>query len=165
MGRILGDLAGMIIYYPLIMLAVALRPLDAHCIQRRRCPVVFELDARFVHSDRRCHRLSFEDGNEDSAGHYLILDRMEGSLQEFLPEMDNVYLERDDQQWGGFGGIEGVALQRNSLILHLNQRMATHMGGYDTIRVGFALSDTEFCELQHVLGLIMQGYESRLHGG
>ena len=98
--------------------------MDAHCIQRWRSPVVFELDARFVCSDRRCRRLSFADGHDDSAEHYFIMDRMEGSSQEFLPEMGNVYIERDDQGWGGFGGIERVTLQRDSLTLHLGQRMA-----------------------------------------
>src|SRR6516162_9673490 len=30
---------------------------------------------------------------------------------------NRLYIERDDQQWGGFGGIERVVLHRNSLTL------------------------------------------------
>jgi hypothetical protein len=90
------------------------------------------------------------------------MDRMEESLQEVMPDMGNVYIERDDQQWGGFGGVERVVLERESLTLHLGPRLATQMGEYDTIRVGFALSDCDFHELRRLLGLIMHGYESRL---
>jgi hypothetical protein len=53
-------------------------------------------------------------------------------------------------------------LTRDALSLHLDERMATRMGGHDTIRVGFDLSDAVFRKLRHVPGLIMRGYESQL---
>lgn len=75
--------------------------------------------------------------------------------------MENVYIERDDQAWGGYGGIERVALTRDSLTLHLGGRMAKQLGGHDSIRVSFEVPDPAFLELRHVLDLIMRGYESR----
>jgi hypothetical protein len=78
------------------------------------------------------------------------------------PEMDNVYIERDDQGWGGYGGIERVALTRDSLTLRLSARMAKKMGGYDSVRLCFSVSETVFLKLRHVLGLILRGYESRM---
>ena len=63
---------------------------------------------------------------------------------------------------GGFGGIERVVLHRNSLTLFLSPRMAKQMGEHDSIRIEFATNQHEFREMQHVLGLIMRGYESQL---
>lgn len=90
------------------------------------------------------------------------MDRSEESPEESVPDMANVYIERDDQGWGGYGGIDRVILERDGLTLHLSPRMATQMGEHETIRVGFTLRDSEFRELRYVLSLIMRGYESQL---
>jgi hypothetical protein len=106
--------------------------------------------------------LSFADRDDNSSEHYFIMDRSEDSPVDAEPDMENVYIERDDQQWGGFGGIERVVLHRNSLTLFLSPRMAKQMGEHDSIRIEFATNQHEFREMQHVLGLIMRGYESQL---
>jgi hypothetical protein len=90
------------------------------------------------------------------------MDRSEDSRVEAIPDMQNVYIERDDQGWGGYGGIEHVVLERDSLTLQLGPRMAARMGQHDQIRVAFDLTEAELAELRHVLRLIMRGYESRL---
>ena len=76
--------------------------------------------------------------------------------------MANVYIERDDQGWGGFGGIERVVLRRDSLALDLNPRMVAKLGEKERILIIFDVNDHEFREIREVLGLIMRGYESRL---
>jgi hypothetical protein len=124
--------------------------------------VAFGFHAGFVHVDDVCRRLSFADRNDETGEHYFVMDRSEESPDEAVPDMTNVYIERDDQCWGGYGGIERVVLARNSLTLHLDERMATRMGGHDSIRVGFDVSDAVFRELRPVLGLIMRGYEPQL---
>lgn len=90
------------------------------------------------------------------------MDRSEESTQEAVADMDNVYIERDDQGWGGFGGIKRVILERDSLTLHLSPKMATQMGRHRIIRINFRLSNTDFKNLRRVLCLIMRGYESQL---
>ena len=110
--------------------------------------------AGFVEPNKLCHRLSFADRNDESAEHYFIMDRMEGSLEEAVPDMDNVYIERDDQQWGGFGGIKRVVLDRTSLTIYLGTRMARQMGNHKTIRITFTLNQFDFGELCEVLDLI-----------
>jgi hypothetical protein len=132
------------------------------CIGERRDRVTFGFLAGFVHADEECRRISFADRNDASGSHYFIMDRSEDSPNEAVPDMSNVYIERDDQGWGGYGDIERVVLIRDSITLHLGNRMATQMGGYDVIRVSFELSEIEFRELWHVLNLIMSGYESQL---
>ncbi len=122
----------------------------------------FGFHAGFVHADDLCRRLSFADRNDESGEHYFVMDRSEESPDEAIPDMVNVYIERDDQGWGGYGGIERVTLERDSLTLQLGSRMATRMGEYGRIRISFTLGDSEFGELRHVLGLIVRGYESQL---
>jgi hypothetical protein len=124
--------------------------------------MAFGFHADFVHVDDLCRRLSFADRNDESGEHYFIMDRSEDSPDEAVPDMDNVYIERDDQGWGGYGDIERVILARESLTLQLGARMATQLGGHDTVQVSFDVSDVVFRELQNVLALIMRGYESRM---
>lgn len=122
----------------------------------------FGFHATLVYTDKLCRRLSFADGDEESGDHYFVMDRSEESPEDALPDMDNVYIERDDQCWGGYGGIEQVVLDRGGLTLHLNQRMEDRMGGHDVIRISFDIPDQRFQTLEHILGLIMRGYETRL---
>ena len=122
---------------------------------------MFEFQAGLVDADRLCRRLSFAD-RQDATGHYFIMDRSEDTPEEALPDMANVYIERDDQGWGGFGGIERVVLRRDSLALDLNPRMAAKLGEKERILIIFDVNDHEFREMREVLGLIMRGYESRL---
>jgi hypothetical protein len=124
--------------------------------------VTFEFHADFVHADAACRRLEFADRNDGSGERYFVIDRSEESPATAVPDMANVYIERDDQCWGGYGGIEQVALTRDCLTMHLGKRMAVQIGNHSGIRVTFDVSDSEFCELQRVLASIMRGYESQL---
>jgi len=124
--------------------------------------VAFGFHANFVHADVLCRRLSFADGSDEHSEHYFLMDRSEESADEAIPGMDNVYIERDDQGWGGYGDIERVILTRDSLTLHLGERMARQIGRHESIRVSFAVSDEVSRELPLVLGIIMRGYESQL---
>jgi hypothetical protein len=130
--------------------------------QRAGASVAFDFHAGFVHPDDLCRRLSFADRDDESGEHYFIMDRSEESPDEAVPDMENVYIERDDQAWGGYGGIERVILARDSLALYLGERMAKQMGGHDSVRVSFEVSDAIFRDLRNVLCLIMRGYESKL---
>lgn len=123
---------------------------------------MFEFHAGYVHVDDAARRLSFADCNDPPGKHYFIMARLEESPEEAVPDMKNVYIVRDDQGWGGYGGIKTVILKRDNLTLGLTPRMATQMGGHDTIRVTFLIEDAEFRELQQVLGFVMFGYHSQL---
>ena len=86
---------------------------------------------------------AFADRNDESGEHYFLMDRSEELPDEAVPDMENVYIERDDQCWGGYGGIERVVLGRGSLTLHLGEWMATRMGGHEVIRVSFDVPDSD----------------------
>jgi Immunity protein 10 len=118
--------------------------------------------AEFVDSDDLVTRLSFLDRDGETSEHYFIMDRSEDSPEEGAPDMGNVYIERDDQCWGGYGGIDRVILERSGLTLRLGPRMADQMGGHEAIRITFDLGDSEFDKVHRVLGAIMRGYESQL---
>jgi hypothetical protein len=124
--------------------------------------MAFRFHAAFVRADDYPPRLSFLDRDDESCEHYFIMDRSQETPEEAVPDMDNVYIELDDQQWGAFGGIDHVLLDRGSLTFRLGARMAEKMGQHDEISITFDLKDGEFSQLHHVLQLIMRGYEDRL---
>jgi hypothetical protein len=127
-----------------------------------RSEVVFGFHAGSVDFDDLVKRVAFADRNDEEGEHYFVMDRSEGSEEEAVPDMTNVYIERDEQGWGGYGGIEDVVLERESLTVRLGARMATRMGQHDQIRITFDLNASQFRELRYVLCLIMRGYESQL---
>jgi hypothetical protein len=124
--------------------------------------MAFGFHAEFVDADDLVARLSFLDRDDETSEHYFIMDRSEDSREEAVTDMGNVYIERDDQCWGGYGGIDRVVLERNCLTLQLGPRMAEQMGGHEAIRISFDLGCSDFDKVRHVLGLIMRGYERQL---
>jgi hypothetical protein len=121
--------------------------------------VAFEFEAALVDSDTAAERLSFADHPDDQQ-HYLVIQRDEESADDVLPDMENVYVERDDQQFGGYGGIESVSLTNTRLTLRLTPRMTRQMGLHDTLSVGF--QEDSFREVDGMVRLIFRGYESRV---
>jgi hypothetical protein len=101
--------------------------------------MAFGFRAEFVDADQLVSRLSFLDRDDETSEHYFIMDRSEESPEEAVTDMGNVYIERDDQCWGGYGGIDRVVLERNCLTLQLGPRMAEQMGGHEAIRISFDL--------------------------
>jgi hypothetical protein len=108
------------------------------------------------------HLLSFWSQGDDQERHYFVIQRSEESSEEAVPDLANVYLELDDQSWGGYGGIERVELGPGGLTVRLGRRWATERIGTDTVRVTFALSDDNYRAAAQVLRLILFGYEDRL---
>jgi len=122
--------------------------------------MVFGFHASEFETDDVALRVGLADG--ENGAHYFIMQRDEEFIEEALPHMENIYLERDDQWWGGYGGINQVNLNRTHLIIYLNSDMANQMGGYDTIKITFSLDDFHFKQLQNVLQKVMQGYKDKL---
>ena len=118
--------------------------------------------ANLVYPDLQCRRLSFLDRDDELSEHYLNFDRSEESPDEAIPDMGNVYLERDDQGWGGYGGIESVTLGRSDLTFRLTPKMAERMGDHEMILVKFDVGIDQWESIRSVAAVIMKGYESHL---
>jgi len=123
--------------------------------------MVFGFHASEFETDDVALRVGFADG--ENSKHYFIMQREENSIEETFPDLGNIYIERDDQCWGGYGGINQISFNRNSLIIYVNEEMANQMGGYDTIKITFSIDDLQFQQLQNVLRKVMQNYEDRLN--
>jgi len=121
----------------------------------------FEWKAALVVCEGVERSISFDDRPERHE-QYVILQRGEESPEQPVPDLKNIYIERDDQCMGGWGGIDRVLLERNSLTILLSPRMAERLGGHDWLRISFDLGEERFDELRHVLTSIMRGYEERL---
>jgi hypothetical protein len=123
--------------------------------------MVFGFHASEFETDDVALRVGFADG--ENSKHYFIMQREENSIEETFPDLENIYIERDDQCWGGYGGINQISFSRSSLIIYVNEEMANQMGGYDTIKITFSIDDLQFQQLQNVLQKVMQNYEDRLN--
>ena len=106
--------------------------------------------------------VSFWSQGDGPERHYFTIQRSEESAEEAVADLANVYLELDDQSWGGYGGIERVQLGPGGLTVRLGHKWATERIGTDTIRVTFALPDDDYRAAAGILRLIMRGYEDRL---
>src|SRR5882724_7625969 len=64
---------------------------------------------------------------------------------EMTTAKDEIWLERDDQQWGGRGGVWNVVLSRTKLIV--NTRELPWMA-CDAVEIEFAVDDATFARLK-----------------
>jgi hypothetical protein len=103
--------------------------------------------------------VGFTDGT-----HYLWMQPDEDDYPRPRPSPDarNVWIEIDDQGWGGHGGIARVRLTRDTLTVRRTLPLEKHMGGHEAIEVWFSLSDAEFEQVQTVLRAVMRGNEHLL---
>jgi len=123
--------------------------------------MAIEFHATLVDVDLAQKRVLFAD-HEPVPQHYLIVQRSDESPQKANPGMANIYIERDDQCWGGYGEIDSVLVGPGDLTLNLGAHMANLMGQHDRFHVTFKLSDERYRELLRLLTLIMRGCENRL---
>ena len=85
---------------------------------------------------------------------YLTLQR---SLDpdEDEPGIDGVYVERDDPRFCGYGGIVRFVLQRDRVLMDLDERIGRALGDQDVWSQGtilFQVDDLEFAMLREGLG-------------
>jgi hypothetical protein len=123
--------------------------------------VLFEFHAPRVWYDEASLVVAFADKNADH-DHYFSIQRSEVTPTEPVPDVGNVYIELNDQCWGGWGGIERVALERNAFMLSVTPRMVPYMRAHDGVRITFDLDDAEFGVVRWVLEKLLKGYEPLL---
>jgi hypothetical protein len=79
---------------------------------------------------------------------------------EMTTAKDEIWLERDDQAWGGCGGAWNVVLTRNKLVV--NTRELPWMA-CDAVEIEFAVDDATHARLRELLQQVMVGCPSDLH--
>src|SRR5258708_529355 len=122
---------------------------------------LFEFHAKLVWQDAVALSIAFADKSTDQE-HYFTIQRSEESPEAALSDVENVYIELDDQCGGGYGGIKNVTLEEGIFTLLVTTRMVPRMHGHDGVRITFDLSGPEFEVLCRVLKLLLRGYESIL---
>ena len=78
---------------------------------------------------------------------------------EMTTAKDEIWLERDDQAWGGSGGPWNVLLSRNKFIV--NTRELSWMA-CDAVEIEFAVDDAAYAQLKELLQQVMAGCPSDL---
>lgn len=122
---------------------------------------LFTFHAARVWYDETSLCLAFADKAADH-DHYFSVQRSEKSPEESVPDVGNVYIELDDQCWGGYGGIERLSLERAAFTVVVTPRMVPYMRGHDGVRVTFDLPEQDFKAVRRVLQKLLRGYEQLL---
>lgn len=92
---------------------------------------------------------------------YLALTRdLQPDEQSVRLSLDKVYLERNDQGFSGYGGIEQVSLHHNQLCLRLDDKGARFMGGLSFIKVIFDLDAHALHSLREGLAVCFHGFDA-----
>ena len=90
---------------------------------------------------------------------YLVFQRAhEFDEQDVLLGMDTVYLERNDQGFSGYGGIESVSLFRDHLDVSLNAKGSAFMDGFSRMKVSLELDAAALQELRKGLVVCFEGF-------
>lgn len=91
---------------------------------------------------------------------YLTIQRdIEPDEKSVRLGLDKVYVERNDQGFSGYGGVESAALFRDHLGLRFNDKGTTFMGGFSEMRVFFKLDSAVFQQLRAGLAACFNGFE------
>ncbi|HEY1048785.1 MAG TPA: Imm10 family immunity protein [Prosthecobacter sp.] len=90
---------------------------------------------------------------------YLALTRdLRPDEQSVRLSLDKVYLERNDQGFSGYGGIEQISLFRDHLHLCLDDKGTRFMGGLSVMKVSFELEASIFQQLREGLAACFDGF-------
>jgi hypothetical protein len=73
---------------------------------------------------------------------------------ELTTAKDEIWLERDDQAWGGCGGVWNIVLTRNKFLV--NTRELPWMA-CDAVEIEFAVDDATYARLKELLQRAMAG--------
>jgi hypothetical protein len=126
--------------------------------------MIFEFTATAFNFDLISAYVGF--WNEDT-NHYFIIQRGEDVSSEKVEPLerclDEIYIELDDQGWGGFGGCEKLLLSKNRIVIFLNKEMRRYIQNhYEAIRINFETTEKDYQLLQTVLKQIVTGCEGVL---
>jgi len=92
--------------------------------------------------------IGFADETDGIPRDRLVLQRSyEPDEQDLALGMDQVYIERNEQSRGGYGGVRELVLSRDRLNIGLEDAMAQTLGD-DAFEITFALDDERFQELR-----------------
>jgi hypothetical protein len=71
-------------------------------------------------------------------------------------DCSDVYIERDDQAWGCYGGIENVQISPNGLKVFLNANGQSHLGGMNSLDISFGPDvKPSYASIEKVLRLLL----------
>lgn len=89
--------------------------------------------------------------NSDDEEHYFSVQlTQESDEQDIRAGMNTYYIERDDQSFGGYGGLKEILLSRRELKAVLNETGKKNLK-MDTVTVSLNISDNSFFELKNML--------------
>jgi len=92
-------------------------------------------------------RIGFVGFAEKESGRYFWMQP-----SEMTTAKGEIWLERDDQAWGGYGGAWNVVLTRNKFVV--NTRELPWMA-CDAVEIEFAVDETTYTRLKELLRQIM----------
>lgn len=89
---------------------------------------------------------------------YLLLQRgVEDDEQDLVFGMNTYHVERNDQKWSGYGGIESFELHRDRVKICFSKAGGNRMGSVTEMEITFQTDGDEYARLKDRLGRIFGG--------
>jgi hypothetical protein len=100
--------------------------------------------------------VGFADAQFDTR-EYLLFQRIVDWEEFGSDDDDEVYVERDGQQYGTYGGIKKFVLSRNEALLLLTAKTAEALDTERQVTVVFSATDEQFEKLKTDFGRVFAG--------
>ncbi|HLM59961.1 MAG TPA: Imm10 family immunity protein [Pyrinomonadaceae bacterium] len=100
--------------------------------------------------------VGFADAQFDTQ-EYLLFQRIVDWEEFRSDDDDEVYVERDGQQYGTYGGIEKFVLSRNDALLLLIAETAEALDTEQEVSIAFSATDEQFEKLKTDFGRVFAG--------
>jgi len=102
--------------------------------------------------------VNFINNNGDKIEYIMLQNPREYLEQDVSLGMDKIYIERNDQIFSSYGGIESVNIHRGSIKIALADEAAKKLGNIDEIEIDFDISDEQFQGLISMLRNIFKEF-------
>jgi hypothetical protein len=125
---------------------------------------VFHAACVTVENNEDCVLVGFADRQFDTTCYLMFQRAHEFGEQDHRTGMAAVYVERDDQRWSGYGGMQRCELLRDRIRLHFDESGAAKMEGIRTMEVSFEITPHQMEGLREGLRQCFSGFEYYVDG-
>ena len=119
--------------------------------------VIFHANVVKVEEMDRVCLVGFADDGFDTRNYLTLLRSFEDDEQDVRLGLNTYHVERNDQVWSGYGGIDAFELKPDRAKITFNLAGAIAMGNVSEMEITFQIDRDRFSALKECLGKIFAG--------
>ncbi len=93
--------------------------------------------------------------SDDLQHNFSIQDSLEYTEDQIKSGINTYYIQRDDQGYSTYGGIESIQLAKNQLFVKFDKTGSENLAT-DCVQIDFSLTNSEFEKLEKMLRKIFE---------